>query len=443
MIRASPVARSKRLLVIELVVAFALIGVVGVLSFTMTTTRVRATAWVEHTFVVIETIGDLRQHMSDAELGVPGARDAALQDERLLRTLTADNPRQQARLDRVGPLVLACFARPAFDVEAMSKVRPILAEMTVDERALLVEREAEVTEDFSRGRLVQVVGAGASMAVILMAFAALRAKLRRRARVDLELQSADAAIRNLNEELELRVGERTAELERVNRELETFSYSVAHDLRAPLRGISGFSEMLLEDYQDKLDDDGRDCLFEICDNTRRMSVLIDALLSLSQVTRAELSWSDVDLAAVVRSTIAELRSADPRPSLVLVVAEDAHAELDPRLAHTLIDNLIGNAWKFTAKVAVPRIELGVTEVAGQRTFFVRDNGAGFDAAHAMKLFAPFHRLHTVAEFAGTGIGLSTAQRIVTRFGGRIWAEGKVGEGATFFFTFADQPEGHA
>jgi light-regulated signal transduction histidine kinase (bacteriophytochrome) len=225
------------------------------------------------------------------------------------------------------------------------------------------------------------------------------------------------------------------------KELESFSYSVAHDLRAPLRGMNGFAQILLDTYGSKLDDDGMDCLNEIRSNAVRMGALIDALLSLSQVTRSELRPDRVDLGALVRTVAADYARAEPGRSVRVVVSEGLSANADPRLARTLIENLVANAWKFTSRAAAPRIEFGARDDDGGRTFFLRDNGAGFDMAHAARLFGAFQRLHTVGEFPGTGIGLATAQRIVQRHGGRIWAEGAVGEGATFFFTLPALREG--
>lgn len=224
-------------------------------------------------------------------------------------------------------------------------------------------------------------------------------------------------------------------LKLANKELESFSYSVAHDLRAPLRGMSGFAQVLLDDYGSKLEPDALDCLNEIRTNAVRMGALIDALLSLSRVVRTEPRRGRADLSAMAREIVKELSAAEPDRRVDLVVAEGLVAdEVDPRLARTLLQNLLGNAWKFTAHASAPRIELGITNENDGRAFFVKDNGAGFDEAHAARLFGAFQRLHTVAEFSGTGIGLATAQRIVHRHGGRIWGEGKVGEGATFWFT---------
>jgi PAS domain S-box-containing protein len=223
-------------------------------------------------------------------------------------------------------------------------------------------------------------------------------------------------------------------LKLANRELEAFSYSVAHDLRAPLRGMSGFAQVLLEDYHDKLDEEGVDCLHEIQRNALRMGALIDALLSLSRVTRSDLSPSTVDLSSIARDVTDKLAFAEPGRQVRADIEDGLHAYIDPPLARTLLENLIGNAWKFTGQSPSARVTIASREWDGMRTFFVADNGAGFDMAHAENLFRPFQRLHTVGEFQGTGIGLATAQRIVHRHDGRIWAEGEVGAGATFYFT---------
>jgi PAS domain S-box-containing protein len=228
-----------------------------------------------------------------------------------------------------------------------------------------------------------------------------------------------------------------------NRELESFSYSVAHDLRAALRGMNGFAHILLEEYQDKLDPEGQDYLREIQNNAVRMGGLIDALLSLARVTRSELHADWTDLTAVARTVANALAGADPQRRVEVVIGEGLLAYIDPQLGRNLLDNLLGNAWKFTAKTPQARIEFGATSQGDTPAFFVRDNGAGFDMAYAGKLFTAFRRLHTATEFPGTGIGLATAQRIVQRHGGRIWAEGIVNGGATFYFTLPFGPTGES
>ena len=221
------------------------------------------------------------------------------------------------------------------------------------------------------------------------------------------------------------------ELEAKNEELESFSYSVAHDLRAPLRSIDGFGLALLEDYGDKLDDDGKQYLNYVRESAQQMAQLIDDMLALSQVTRGEFERAEVDVSAIARGIGAQLQRASPDRRVEFTVAEGLTAEGDARLVAIAFENLLGNAWKFTGKSDPARIEVGVT---ADGALFVRDNGAGFDMAYKEKLFGVFQRLHSRKEFEGTGIGLATVQRIIRRHGGQIWAEGAVGEGATFFFT---------
>ncbi|HEX6276109.1 MAG TPA: PAS domain S-box protein [Polyangiaceae bacterium] len=230
--------------------------------------------------------------------------------------------------------------------------------------------------------------------------------------------------------------------EGASRELEAFSYSVAHDLRAPLRGMSGFAQVLLSTYQDKLDADGRDWLQEILTNAQKMGTLIDALLSLSRLTRGELRLERVDLSALAREQVTRLSSTEPSRSVDWRIENGLETTADPVLTSALLQNLLGNAWKFTGRLDEGAlIQFGATQTAGGRAFFVRDNGAGFDMSFAQKLFGPFQRLHNVDEFPGNGIGLATVQRIVHRHGGRVWAEGAVGKGATFYFTFSERPAG--
>jgi DNA-binding response OmpR family regulator len=226
------------------------------------------------------------------------------------------------------------------------------------------------------------------------------------------------------------------ELKAKNEELESFSYSVAHDLRAPLRSIDGFGLALLEDYGDKLDDDGKQYLAYVRESAQQMSQLIDDMLALSQVTRGEFERGPVDVSAIARTVGAQLQRATPDRRIEFVVADDLAALGDARLVAIALENLLGNAWKFTGNCDLARIEVGITEDE-HRALFVRDNGAGFDMAYKEKLFGMFQRLHSRSEFDGTGIGLATVHRVIRRHGGRIWAEGAVGLGATFFFTLDD------
>ncbi len=236
---------------------------------------------------------------------------------------------------------------------------------------------------------------------------------------------------------ELRRAKESAEA--TSRELEAFSYSVSHDLRAPLRSIDGFSQAVLEDAGDKLDPEARGHLDRVRAAAQRMASLIDDLLNLSRVSRQELKRDPVDVSALAHGVVDELRRAAPDRAVDVVIAADLRAVGDARLIEVLLENLIGNAWKFTSKnppERAPRIEVGVRSDGAVAAFFVKDNGAGFDMAYANKLFGAFQRLHSATEFDGTGIGLATVQRIAHRHGGRVWAEAEVGRGATFSFTLA-------
>ena len=277
----------------------------------------------------------------------------------------------------------------------------------------------------------------------------------------------------MNQQLEQRVRQRTAQLESVNKELEAFAFSVSHDLRAPLRSIRGFSEVVLERYSSQIDPHGKDYLRRACESSQHMDRLIEDLLKFSRVTRTELHWQPVNLSALAGNIADELQSAEPERHVKFVIAQDLRASGDEHLLRIVLDNLLRNAWKFTGKRQNGRIEFGATppdanddgclfsdrsadlrpgaiinrpreQTAGPTpVYFVRDDGAGFSMEHVEKLFGVFQRLHASSEFPGTGVGLATVQRIINRHGGEIWAMGDVDHGATFYFTLPDIAVGQA
>jgi light-regulated signal transduction histidine kinase (bacteriophytochrome) len=293
-------------------------------------------------------------------------------------------------------------------------------------------------------RELAVVNRGLAMAMVLLT-AALMIPLRRirtalaasRARYEEVLEGRLLAleeIERLNTELEQRVQQRTGQLQAVNQELEAFTYSVSHDLRAPLRGMSGFARVLEEDYGDRLDEDGRRYLEIIKSNAAQMGQLIDDLLSLSRLGRQPLRATTLSMESLVQEAFRQAAADAPDSPIELSVEPLPNCRGDANLVRQVLINLLSNAVKFSRNAAAPRVEVGSKRENGEVAYFVRDNGAGFDMRYAGKLFGVFQRLHGPDEFAGTGVGLAIVKRIIDRHGGRVWAEGEVGKGATFYFT---------
>ncbi len=384
----------------------------------------------------------------------------------VLRSLTVDNASQQNRvdqLDRTAQRMTALsqnliHSAPAYSQQQSTKTT-VAAELNTDVDQLLEQlrqmNAAEgrlLAERTARARVTSrdsmtVLGFGGSFIIVWLLIIGGYAVVTRKRLTDAakalavsqaeltrvtERKQAEEKVRALNESERRHV----AQLEVVNKELEAFSYSVSHDLRAPLRSIDGFSLALIEDYADKLDEQGNSHLRRIRAATQRMAQLIDDLLKLARVTRSEMRLEAVDLSALANAVLAECHKSEPKRQVECVVQEHVAAHGDPRLLHLVFENLLGNAWKFTSKTPHAKIEFATADQDGQPVYFVRDNGAGFDMAYCEKLFGAFQRLHAATDFPGIGVGLATVQRIIHRHRGRVSAEGAEGKGATFSFTLA-------
>jgi signal transduction histidine kinase len=426
---------------------------------------------VTHTLRVLNASGLLLSVMEGAETGERGylltgeerylqpyqsALSSYREASQNLRQLTLDDSVQQARIDKLDRLVetklaglsrgIALYRTQGRDAAlalvfmgegklAMDEIRGLSHDMEQQEQRLLIIRTQAAVESQDT-QLKWILRIGGTILLILIAVAGVITErvIGNHERVAVSLRAAELEVNRINAELEQRVRHRTFELEASNRELEAFAYSVSHDLRAPLRGIDGWSLALLEDCSGSLDNSGRQYLNRVRAETQRMGTLIDDLLQLSRVSRGEMKLDQVDITALANCIVDRLRDAQPERSIEFAIEPGLVAFGDARLLEIALTNLLSNAVKFTSTQNPALIEFGRLEKEGEMAFYVRDNGAGFDMAYAGNLFGAFQRLHKISEFPGTGIGLATVQRIVRRHGGRVWADARVNRGATFCFT---------
>jgi signal transduction histidine kinase len=472
-----------------LLVAILVVIVNTWVAFRSVSVLVENEKWVQHTLQVINQVELIMSAAKDAETGSRGflitGDDAYLApywdaikelpgDLNTFQALTADNASQEARIVEMRAVLeqrLSLLAQgiqrrregsPEDEVRLMvltgtgkaemDHVRRIADEMEAEEKRLLTLREDAARRSSLRARATIGLASALDLVLLIMIFRHLGRE--RTLRLETEHVAAELAIsrealeaksselQSLNRELEERVRIRTAELETTNRELEAFSYSVSHDLRAPLRTIDGFSLALEEDYTEAVDATGRDYIRRVRAGVQRMGQLIDALLQLSRITRADLVREEFDMAALARSVIADMQIGTSKAgsgemgalatSVNFVVTDGPLTNGDPRLIRVALENLLGNAVKFSSKVADPVVQFGWDDAAS--AWFVRDNGAGFDMFYADRLFTAFNRLHGDKDFKGSGIGLATVARVIGRHHGRIWADSVIGSGATFWFT---------
>jgi signal transduction histidine kinase len=432
--------------------ASAILFSVGVFSYLRMIQTDVDQHWVAHTHAVRAEIEVLFADLANAETNQRGyiitgqenyltsyreAVEDAHGDYDSVRNLTSDNSTQQASLKNLAALMALRLTQMEEGIRArqihgapagiiavsynsetgiMDKLRAVIGAMLNEEDRLLAVRTSAAETSSRRMKFIIVFGYALAFVFLVAACMVVHHEMENR-------RFADQA-----------AAQRSAELEVANKELEAFCYSVSHDLRTPLRGIDGFSQALLEDYGSGLARGAQDHLRRIRAAAQRMGRLIDDLLNLSRYTRAEIQKEPTDLAEIGRKVAAELRQSQPQRDAQVVIAPELRCQSDPQLMRVVLENLLGNAWKFTSKIPQARIEFGKTNNNGSSAFYVKDNGAGFNPAYASQLFGAFQRLHGVAEFPGTGVGLATVQRIIRRHGGRIWAESAVDEGATFYFT---------
>jgi signal transduction histidine kinase len=434
--------------------------------------------WMAHSWQVVQQVERVLGSAVNAETGERGylisgqdsylepytmARQELLGELAHLQSLTSDNASQQVRIQdlraalgrrmlvlqraiemhrRGGPDLSTPLLIGGPGKLEMDHIRAVCDAMEAEEDRLLSIRTASTNNSSRRAQVAVVLASTLDFLLILYAFWQFARERNLRVAAETageqvalaqrETEARAAEIRSLNATLEDRVRMRTAELERINRELEAFSYSVSHDLRAPLRTIDGFSLALQEDYAAAIDNNGRDYIDRVRGGVQRMGQLIDALLQLSRITRAEIIREDFSMSGLAESVASDLQEQNQDRTLSFDIDPGLNAYADPRLTRIALENLMGNAAKFTSKV--PHAEIRVGWDSEQTAWYVRDNGAGFDMAYVEKLFGAFNRLHGDKDFRGSGIGLATVSRIIHGHHGRIWANSAVNQGATFWFT---------
>ena len=461
-----------------LFLALAIVLLNGWMAFRALDRLESSQVWVEHTLRVLVHIEQLMGSVRDAETGNRGylltgnaaylapyrtAVEELPREMDALRQLIADNPSQRTRISlmraaidrRLDLLQRGVALREANDSdglqvfltlgdgkEQMDELRQIADDAEREEQTLLTQRTEQARRSGQSARWTVLFASGLDLLLVVFVFRhfvrerAMRLATEQvaaelaRSRVEIERNAAEVLM--LNRTLEERVLQRTAELETTNRELEAFSYSVSHDLRAPLRTIDGFSSALEEDYAELMDATARDYIGRVRTGVQRMGQLIDALLQLSRITRAEITREPVDLSALAESVAEGVREENPGRAMTIRIEPGMRINADPELLRVALENLFNNAAKFTSKKPETHIEFGWD--AAQQGWRIRDNGAGFDMYYAEKLFNAFNRLHGDKDFKGSGIGLATVARVIRRHHGRIWADSVIDDGATFWFT---------
>jgi len=448
--------------------ALLILACIGMLSFSSEVRSEHDREWVRHTYIVVETLQMVRIDITRAETGQRGymltgeagdletyyaGATQVRQDLKKLSDLTADNATQRAALERLDPLIGAGLEELSDGIEVrkrsgllagvkavtganngekrMGQIAAEIAEMHHTEDKLLSRRLDESDASMRKMKAAIVCGNALAISIMLLAGVVIHRETTRRNLAEKNLQQSNG-----------RLEDRTAELSVTNSELESFAYSVAHDLRAPLRHIAGYANILVQDYEARLDAEGMRCLGKISAGAHQMGRLVDDLLSLSKIGRQKLSIQDTSLHALVAQVAEELAPEYAGRKIEWRIGELSSARCDPALMKQVFVNLLSNAVKYTGKREHAVIEVGQLRQNNERVIFVRDNGVGFDMQYVGKLFGVFERLHKARDFEGTGVGLATAQRVIRKHGGRIWAEAEVDKGATFFCTIGS-PENQA